>query len=178
MAQKAWRDWVYLAIVFTQLFGMLILDLAEFYPKSLYVSPSAPLHFLVTIRKTYVAQSGDPFFRDGYDAPWFHSFLFLEALAQMPLAAFLVSRLASKKPTSGPVEVAGLAFACLTTMGSLACFCELLAMGPEMVKTEHKSKLLYATYGPFLAVPAVMAMDMYLRLLSRFQSAPTKPKSQ
>jgi hypothetical protein len=37
-------------------------------------------------------------------------------------------------------------------MGSLACCFELDAMGPDMVKDEHKANLLYGTYGPFLII--------------------------
>ncbi|KAH6890632.1 transmembrane protein 6/97 [Thelonectria olida] len=176
MAQKPVRDWVYLAIISTQLFGMLALDLVAFYPKSLYASPSAPLHFLVSLRNIYVSTSGDPFFGDSYHAAWFNGFLGLEGLVQLPLAAYIVSQLASKKPSSGPTEIAGLAFGCLTAMGSLACCFELDAMGPDMVKDEHKTNLLYGTYGPFLVIPAIMAADMYLRLLSRFQPETIKSK--
>ncbi|KAH8687018.1 transmembrane protein 6/97 [Ilyonectria robusta] len=178
MAQKAWRDWVYLAIVSTQLFGMLALDFVAFYPKSLYASPSAPLHFLVSLRKTYVATSGDPFFGDAGHVPWFQGFLYVEALAQFPLAVYLVSQLSSKKASSGSSELAGLAFGCLTAMGSVACCFELWEMGPELVKDEHKAKLFYGTYMPFVVIPAFMAVDMYLRLLPRVRAETVKPKKQ
>ncbi|KPM46012.1 hypothetical protein AK830_g440 [Neonectria ditissima] len=178
MAQKPWRDWAYLAIISTQLFGMLALDFVPFYPKSLYAAPSAPLHFLVSVRSIYLATSGDPFFAAAGHAPWFQAFLYVEALAQFPLAAYLVSRLASRKPTSGPAELAALAFGCLTAMGSVACCAELWAMGPDVVKDEHKAKLFYGTYLPFVVIPAVMAIDMYLRLLPRVRAGTVKPKRQ
>ncbi|KAK7418908.1 hypothetical protein QQX98_003611 [Neonectria punicea] len=178
MAQKPWRDWVYLVIISTQLFGMLALDFVAFYPNSLYAAPSAPLHFLVSLRKTYLATSGDPFFADAGHAPWFQGLLYIELLAQFPLAAYLVSQLASKKPASGSGELAGLAFGCLTAMGSVACCFELWEMGPDMVKDEHKAKLFYGTYLPFVVIPAVMAIDMYLRLLPRVRAGTVKPKKQ
>ncbi|KAL6414571.1 hypothetical protein AUP68_01102 [Ilyonectria robusta] len=128
------------------------LDFVAFYPKSLYASPSAPLHFLVSLRKTYVATSGDPFFGDAGHVPWFQGFLYVEALAQFPLAVYLVSQLSSKKASSGSAELAGLAFGCLTAMGSVACCFELWEMGPELVKDEHKAKLFYGTYMPFVVI--------------------------
>ncbi|CAM1503116.1 Fc.00g078920.m01.CDS01 [Cosmosporella sp. VM-42] len=177
-SDKHWRDWIYLGIISIQLFGMLVLDLVTFYPKALYATPSAPLNILTTLRKTYVATSGDPFFAHDVHSPWFHAFLLVEGLVQLPLTAYLVSQLASKKGSSGPAELAGLAYGCVTFMGSVACCAELWAMGPDLVKEEHKAKLLYGTYLPFVVIPAVMAVDMYLRLLHRVQSGGSKTKTQ
>ncbi|KAF4991989.1 hypothetical protein FDECE_13853 [Fusarium decemcellulare] len=178
MAQKPVRDWVYLAIISVQLFGMVVLDFTPLYPDSLYGSPSAPFHFLTIIRDTYLAVSGDPFFGDVFEGAWFHGFLYLELLVQFPLAAYLVYQLASKESTSGPAELAGLAFGCLTAMGSIACVSELAQMGPELVKEEHKTNLLYGTYLPFVIIPGVLAVDMYARLLPRVRSDGTKAKTQ
>lgn len=71
---------------------------------------------------------------------------------QLPLAAFLVLRLSSTKPSTGPAEIAALAFGCLTAMGSLACCFELDAMGPDVLEEDLKANLLYGTYGPFLVI--------------------------
>ncbi|KAF4974796.1 hypothetical protein FZEAL_8350 [Fusarium zealandicum] len=177
MAQKPVRDWVYLVIISLQLVGMLVLDFTAFYPKSLYEPPSAPLHFLIIIRDQYLANSGDPFFGGTFEGHWFHGFLYIELLFQFPLAVYLVSQLASKKPSSGPTELAGLAFGCLTAMGSVACACELWQMGPELVKEEHKASLFYGTYLPFVVIPAVLAVDMYARLLPRVRANDAQSKT-
>ncbi|KAH0491820.1 hypothetical protein TgHK011_003228 [Trichoderma gracile] len=182
--RKALRDWLYLFIIGTQLFGMLALDLVSFYPKSLYAHPSSPLHFLLTLRKFYVSSTGDPFFfaQDSSSSythqPWFEIFLAIEGLVQLPLAAYLVSQLASRKPTSGPAELAGLAFGCVTFMGAAACCAELWHMGEEVVSAEKKGALLYGTYLPFAVIPALLAVDMYLRLLLRVQQSDVKAKTQ
>ncbi|KAM5345250.1 hypothetical protein ACJ41O_011112 [Fusarium nematophilum] len=178
MAQKPIRDWAYLVIITLQTLGMIILDFTPFYPKSLYESPSAPLHFLIVIRDYYLSTSGDPFFGTNFHGAWFHSFIYIELFFQFPLAAYLISQLASGKPSSGPAELAGLAFACLTAMGSAACTFELSGMGPELVAEEHKTKLFYGTYVPFVVIPTVMAVDMYLRLLPRVRTNNTKSKAQ
>ncbi|KND92411.1 hypothetical protein TOPH_02980 [Tolypocladium ophioglossoides CBS 100239] len=180
-SQKPLRDWVYLFIIGTQLFGMLAVDLVAFYPKRLYQSPSSPLHFLVPLRALYVSSSGDPYFAASVSAahePWFQVFLYIEGLVQLPLAAYLVASLAPRKSTSGPAELAGLAFGCITAMGAAACCFDLWHMGPERVSAQQKTMLLYGTYLPFAVIPALMAVDMYLRLLPRVQASDIKAKTQ
>ncbi|KAM3500142.1 hypothetical protein MY10362_006661 [Beauveria mimosiformis] len=182
MANKPIRDWVYLAIIGLQLTGMLVLDLVAFYPRPLWEPAGAPLHFLVALRRRYVASTGDPFFSASssaaHSAPWFEAFLYVEGLVQFPLAAFLVSRLAAPRRMGGAAELAGLAFGCLTFMGSVACCYELLHMGPEQVAAEKKPRLLYGTYLPFVVIPAVLAVDMFLRLLPRVQDTGAKEKNE
>ncbi|KAL6883011.1 transmembrane protein 6/97 [Trichoderma longibrachiatum] len=180
--RKALRDWLYLSIIGTQLFGMLALDLVSFYPKALYANPSSPLHFLLTLRTLYVSSTGDPFFAQPPSSsstqPWFEIFLYIEALVQLPLAAYLVSQLASNKPTSGQAELAGLAFGCVTFMGAAACCAELWHMGEDVVSADKKGMLLYGTYLPFAVIPALLAVDMFLRLLPRVQQSEVKSKTQ
>ncbi|OAA76531.1 hypothetical protein LEL_06215 [Akanthomyces lecanii RCEF 1005] len=181
MANKPVRDWVYLAVIGLQLTGMLVLDLVAFYPPPLWMPPGAPLHFLVGLRRRYVTFTGDPFFSSSsavHGAPWFEVFLYIEGLVQFPLAAYLVSKLASPRRMAGPAELAGLAFGCLTFMGSAACCYELLHMGADQVAAEKKTQLLYGTYLPFVVIPAVLAVDMFLRLLPRVQATSTKDKDE
>ncbi|CAG9939679.1 unnamed protein product [Clonostachys rosea f. rosea IK726] len=80
MAIARYLDKVYLFIVGTQLFGMLALDLVQFYPKALWDSPSAPLHFLVTLKAAYTSYSGDPFFAEPAHEPWFQACILIEGL--------------------------------------------------------------------------------------------------
>lgn len=176
------RDWAYLLIVGTQLFGMLgessivgsspigspfslpqcfsrvqlltqpVLDLVAFYPKSLWQAPSAPLHFLVSLRETYVSLSGDPFFAHPHHEPWFEAFLYVEAAAQLPLAAYLVYRLATARATAGATELAGLAFGCLTGMGSVVVCYHLWQLGEDVVGAQQKMMLFYGEYLPFAVI--------------------------
>ena len=74
---------------------------------------------------------------------------YIELLVQFPLAAYIVWNMASKKPTTGPTELAGLAFGCLTAMGSVACVAELLSMGGDMVSESQKMSLAWGTYAPY-----------------------------
>ncbi|KAM0562376.1 hypothetical protein ACHAPJ_002066 [Fusarium lateritium] len=178
MAQKLRRDWVYMAIISVQLIGMILLDFTEFYPKSLYTSPTAPLHFLTVIRNIYVANSGDPFYGEKFSGAWLHSMFYVELFVQFPLAVYIVWTLASKKASSGQTELAGLAFGCLTAMGSVACLSELQSMGPELVADAHKRNLFWGTYLPFAIIPGIMAVDMHTRLLRRVSASDVKPKTQ
>lgn len=174
------RDKVYLSIVGTQLVGMLLLDLVPFYPEFLWRWPSSPLHFLVSLRAWWAAQSGDPFFATAASAPaneaWFEAFLYVEGLVQLPLTAYLVAELGSFRPTRGAAELAGLAYGCVTFMGAVACCAEIWRMGPDRVRGEHWGRLFWATYLPFCVIPGIMAVDMYLRLLPRVR-APRQAKT-
>lgn len=132
-----------------------MLDLAAFYPKPLWEPADAPLHFLVGLRARYVAATGDPFFAAAsavHGAPWFQALLYIEGLVQFPLAAYLVAQLAAPRRIDGGAELAGLAFGCLTFMGSAACCYELLHMGADQVAADKKTRLLYGTYFPFVVI--------------------------
>ena len=127
------------------------MDLVSFYPAFLWQEPTAPLHFLITLRKTYISSTGDPFFSN-QQQPWFAAFLWIELLLQFPLAAFLVFKLARSSALDGSGELAGLAFGCLTFMGSAACCAELWYMGSDVVSAEKWGSLFYGTYLPFVII--------------------------
>lgn len=129
-----------------------VLDFTEFYPTSLYASPKAPLHFLTIIRNTYLSLSGDPFYGEKFHGEWLHSLYYVELFVQFPFGAYVAWKLASKKPSSGATELAGLVFACLTAMGSVACVAELQSMGPELVSVEQKRNLAWGTYFPYALI--------------------------
>ncbi|KAH7182493.1 transmembrane protein 6/97 [Fusarium flagelliforme] len=173
MAQKPLRDWVYVLMIVPQIFGMIVLDFSEFYPAS-FSSPSSPLSI---IRRNYISISGDPFYGPSFTGAWLHSMYYIELLVQFPLAAYIVWNMASKKPTTGPTELAGLAFGCLTAMGSVACVAELLSMGGDLVSESQKMSLAWGTYAPYAVLPGIMAVDMYMRLLRRV-SGDNKSKTQ
>ncbi|KAF4345014.1 hypothetical protein FBEOM_1094 [Fusarium beomiforme] len=177
MAQKPARDWIYLMIIGFQLVGMTLLEFADFYPDFIYSAPSAPLHFLVGVKETYNYYSGDPFFAGKFHGAWFRSFVYVEIFVQFPLAIYLARNLASKKPSSGPVELAGLVYGCLAATSSIPCVAELLEMGPELVSADKKPNLIWGTYFPYALIPGLMAVDMYIRLLRRLNTD-TKPKTQ
>lgn len=71
---------------------------------------------------------------------------------QLPLALYLVYKLASQKVTSGETESAGLAFGCVTGMGSVTCCFHLWQLGEGVVSTEKKAMLFWGTYLPFAVV--------------------------
>lgn len=137
-------------------FSFPVLDLVPFYPEWLWRWPSSPLHVLVSLRAWWAAQSGDPFFATAASAPaneaWFEAFLYVEALVQLPLTAYLVAELGSFRPTRGAAELAGLAYGCVTFMGAVACCAEIWRMGPGRVRGEHWGRLFWATYLPFCIV--------------------------
>ncbi|KAK2616828.1 hypothetical protein QQS21_000205 [Conoideocrella luteorostrata] len=164
------RDKLYLPIVAVQLLGMLILDLVPFYPKFLWQTPSSPLHSLVSLRTWWTTRSGDPYYAASTHEPWFESLMYVEGLVQLPLTVYLAYKLASYKPTSGPTELAGLVYGCVTSMGATVCCYDIWHMGPDVVSDKQKGQLFWGTYLPFAVIPAFMAADMYLRLLPRVRT--------
>ena len=127
----------------------LALDLVPFYPKALYEAPSAPLHFLISLRKLYVSFSEDPLFVHPSHEPWFQAFLYIEGLVQFPLAVYLVSTLASP---SVRTELAALVFGSVTGMTSVTCLHYLWTLGEEVVSAEKKAMLIYGEYLPFAII--------------------------
>lgn len=99
----------------------------------------------------YVAVSADPFARADHP-PWFRLLLYVEAAVQLPLAVYLVRRLASPRPSSGSAELAGLVFGCVTALAAAVCCFDLWHMGPGDVSPRDKAVLLGALYLPFVVV--------------------------
>lgn len=135
--------------------GKTVLDLVPFYPRPLWHPPSSPLHALVSLRALYASRSGDPYFAAPdvqAHEPWLRLCFYVEALVQLPLAAYLVYQLASFRRASGPAELAALAFGCVTAVCASACCFDLWHMGPDRLSESHKPALLYGAYLPFAAV--------------------------
>jgi hypothetical protein len=129
------------------------MDLVPFYPKALCQDPTAPLHSITFIRSTYVSLTGDPFFAHDIHEPWFQAFMYIEAFVQLPLAVYLVYKLSGGKATSEAAkELAGLAFGCVTGMGSTTCCYHLLMLGDEMVTPAQKTLLFWGEYLPYAII--------------------------
>lgn len=168
------------------------MDLVPFYPRSLYLSSSAPLHFLVTLRSTYVSLTHDPFFVEPAHEPWFQAFMYIEALVQFPLAVYLVYNLL-KQSKGAAMELAGVAFGCVTGMGSVTCCYVLAVTAEEVLSSEKRAMLFWGEYLPFAVIrefpypgdevlltmlAIIMAFDMNQRLLSRIGAAESRAKKQ
>ncbi|CEJ89990.1 hypothetical protein VHEMI05803 [[Torrubiella] hemipterigena] len=175
--QKRAIDWLYFGIVLTMTLGMLVLDLRYFYPESLWKAPTAPLHFLVTIRNKYVATTGDPLFALGHE-PWFESFIWIEGLVQLPMGVYIVYSLMSGKPTTPAVELIFLIFGSITCMGSVACCAHIAQTPASILDASKKASLVYGTYLPFALIPAAMVVDMHQRLLARFAAMDAQLKEK
>ena len=97
--------------------------------------------------------SGDPFFTHEQHDPWFQAFMYIELAAQFPLALYLVWRLVTGgKNTSAQTELAGLAFGCLTAMGSVTCCFHLWQLPEDAVTSQQKTMLFYGEYLPFAVI--------------------------
>ncbi|KAG5949012.1 hypothetical protein E4U58_002046, partial [Claviceps cyperi] len=69
---------------------------------------------LLSLRTWWASYSGDPYFANLTPEPWLEGFLYVEALVQFPLTAYLVWKFSrpglGQRRTSGPTELAGLAY--------------------------------------------------------------------
>lgn len=147
---------------------MAVLDLVPFYPTVLQ-------RRLVGVRSWWSASSGDPYYGSVPHEPWLASFMYIEVLAQLPLTLYLVYRLSRLRlNTTGPTELAAVAYGCLTCMGSLACCFDIWHMGPDRVSDKQKWQLLWGTYLPFvvirmsaLSLPCQQMVWSHVRLLMR-----------
>lgn len=129
-----------------------VLDFVAFYPSGLWRAPGSPLHFLVWVRQTYVAASADPYARDPTAFPWFEAMTYVELLSEFPLAVYLAYKLALRKPTDGPTELAALVFASLTAMTSgVVCF-DLFHLSHDLVTPAQKNQLLWSAFGPYTVI--------------------------
>ena len=116
------------------------------------MSPSAPLHPLVKLREFYVTFTGDPYFATETNEPWFRLFLASEGLIQLPLAAYLVYNLSSRRAASGATELAAVVMGTIVSLSSAVCCYDTWCMGEDKITSARKAQLVYGTYLPFVII--------------------------
>lgn len=139
------------------------MDLVPFYPSALYTSPSSPFHFLITLRTTYISYTHDPFFVESTHEAWFQAFMYIEALVQFPLAVYLVYVLFRQSKGPG-MELAGLAFGCVTGMGSVTCCYVLAVTGEEVLSEGERAMLFWGEYLPFAVIREFDVLSVKVKL--------------
>ncbi|CCF32134.1 hypothetical protein CH063_04578 [Colletotrichum higginsianum] len=176
---RNWRDSAYLVISSIQLSAILLVDLVPFYPSSLYADPSAPLHFLQVIRDFYISTYNDPYFVTPHDGlpSWFKLFTYLEIVYQLPMAVWMVYRFSGRTGTTPGFELAVLVFAVECALTTLTCIYDTLHWDPAVYSQAQKNVFIFNLYGPWVVMPALMGLDMWMRILGRLQAG-GKTKSQ
>ncbi|EFQ36586.1 hypothetical protein CGRA01v4_08467 [Colletotrichum graminicola] len=176
---RTWRDNAYLVISSIQLSAILLVDLVPFYPSSLYADPSSPLHFLQLLRDFYIQTYNDPYFVTPHDGlpSWFKLFTYIEIFYQLPMAIWMVYGFSRRTGTTPGFELAVLVFAVECALTTLTCIYDTLHWDPAVYSQAQKNVFIFNLYGPWVVIPALMGVDMCLRIMRRVQVT-DKAKSQ
>jgi len=124
-----------------------------------------------------VGMSGDPLiggamgiFNNGSELAWFKSFIYLEALFQLPV--FVIGAHGLWRDSRGIYGLLVLygASTCTTTLACIAAVLDTpaasavtIAQNIVSITSEQRAMLLFS-YVPFCVIPLVLAVDMALRL--------------
>ncbi|KAK1594162.1 transmembrane protein 6/97 [Colletotrichum navitas] len=168
---RTWRDNAYLVISSIQLSAILLVDLVPFYPSSLYADPSSPLHFLQLLRDFYIQTYNDLYFVTPHDSlpSWFKLFSYIEIFYQLPMAVWMVYGFSRRTGTTPGFELAVLVFAVQCALTTLTCIYDTLYWDPAVYSQAQKNVFIFNLYGPWVVIPALMGVDMCLRILRRVQ---------
>ncbi|OHE96873.1 hypothetical protein CORC01_07840 [Colletotrichum orchidophilum] len=177
---KSWRDSAYLVISSIQLAAMLLVDLVPFYPTALYATSSSPLHFLQVLRDFYISTYNDPFFTASHEnlPSWFKLFTYLEIFYQLPMAAWMVYRFSRSTGTTPGFELAVLVFSVECALTTLTCIYDVFHWDPAVYSQAQKNVFVFNLYGPWVIIPTLIGLDMWLRILKRVKVADKAKKLQ
>ncbi|KAK1507463.1 cytochrome P450 ClCP1 [Colletotrichum tamarilloi] len=177
---RTWRDSAYLVISGIQLTAMLLVDLVPFYPSALYAAPSSPLHFLQVLRDFYISTYNDPFFTASHEnlPSWFKLFTYIEIVYQLPMAAWMVYRFSRNTGTTAGFELAVLVFCVECALTTLTCIYDVFHWDPAVYSQAQKNVFVFNLYGPWVVIPALMGLDMWLRILKRVNTVDSTKKLQ
>ncbi|KIH89952.1 hypothetical protein SPBR_00984 [Sporothrix brasiliensis 5110] len=190
------RDRIWLVWFCLQIPVILCVDAVDTYPAWLCADPGAPLHFLHTFRQWYVTTYNDPLMdwtpasgaAVGAGGPWMTLFLWIEIAATLPIVLYSVyrfTRLATATSTAtapshaaasttGPWELLFLVYAFETALTTAVCIHDVGYWSPAVYSEADKNVFRYQLFGPYFAMPALLFVDMYSRLLARFNVDSTK----
>ncbi|CAK7199905.1 hypothetical protein SEUCBS139899_002592 [Sporothrix eucalyptigena] len=176
------RDRLWLVWFCIQIPVILCVDAVDHYPAWLCTDADAPLHFLHTFRQWYVATYNDPLMdwtpakgaALGAGGSWMSLFLWIELGFTLPVVLYSVYRFAQKKGTTGPFELLLVVYAFETALTTAVCIYDVGFWSPAVYSTADKNVFRFQLFGPWFAMPALMFVDMYGRLLSRLSVDNTK----
>ncbi|KAI2788215.1 hypothetical protein POX_e06228 [Penicillium oxalicum] len=148
------RDLAYLVFFATHLPIIFLVDTVPLQPAWFRSDLSA------TIREYYVATYRDKFFENPVPV-WFNAFIWMELLYHVPASLWAVWGLIRDHPL---VPVHLLVFGVQAFVTSLTCLVDVWSWTDRSVA--EKQQITYL-YGPYVALGALMAFDMVLRLRSQ-----------
>jgi len=156
------RDLVYLTYFCIAVPIAFIVDMQPLYPASLIPA------WMSGLSEFYVNTYHDKFFID--TPPFFEFFMWTELFIQIPVEIWGIGALLRNSPM---VPLVLLPFACLIFITTATCMYEYAHWdAPLSTKVD-----LTTLYGPYAALSAFMAVDMFLRLkgtISRASAASSR----
>jgi len=154
-------DLLYFSFFLIHLPATLFVDLQAIYPSSLVPT------LLKDFTRWYVDFSGDPLiggaFFGGQEWIWFRTFLWLEAIFQVPVFILGARALYYGPPISQKYYPLLLAYSASSSTTTLPCLATVLSTS---TLTATQRMILLSSYIPFFLVPFMMAIDMLTRLTS------------
>ncbi|KAJ5765331.1 hypothetical protein N7520_004890 [Penicillium odoratum] len=155
------RDYVYLIFFLIHIPIIFLIDTVPLQPTYLRTDLSQSL------RNFYITTYRDKFFEEPTPV-WFTTFIWMELLYHVPLSAWAVWALLRDHPLL-PVNL--LIFGVQACVTSLTCLVEVWSW--EDRSTDEKVQITYL-YGPYVALGALMALDMVLRLREKLSLSKSK----
>ncbi|CAO3677431.1 unnamed protein product [Umbelopsis vinacea] len=161
-------DLTYFIYVATHIPISLFLDCQALYPAHLVPQP------LANLNAYYVNTFKDPLISNVHNLPWFKSFVYCEALFQIPFFFWALGGLYHNKPIARAGLLAYGAHVATTVVPSLAEVAFGTTARITMTATERYT--LIGVYLPYLLIPACMVVDSYFKLSSMLRSSSSKQK--
>ncbi|KAK4445475.1 hypothetical protein QBC34DRAFT_333135 [Podospora aff. communis PSN243] len=156
---------------------ILLIDLLDFYPPSLYLPPSSPLHIFHAVKQAYIAELNDPIVQwtpetaSGHDS-WMGLFVYFEMALALPVMLFTVYRLGvQRKGTSGAHELALLVYGFEAAFTTGVSMHDVGYWDGGVYTEEMKRKLLWQVYAPWVVMPSLIFVVMVSRIMGRIRVA-------
>ncbi|KAJ5584020.1 uncharacterized protein N7459_003820 [Penicillium hispanicum] len=155
------RDWAYLFFFASHIPIIFLVDTVPLQP-TWFVSDLS-----LRLREFYVATYHDKFF-EGPAPVWFSAFIWMELLYHVPASLWAVWGLLRDHPL---VPVHLLVFGVQAFVTSLTCLVEVWSWPDRSVPEKQQ---ITSLYGPYVALGALMALDMVARLRSQLLPKPKR----
>ncbi|KAH6660489.1 transmembrane protein 6/97 [Truncatella angustata] len=180
-SQRSLLEKAYLVYFALHIPILFLVDLVPFYPRSLWATSSAPLSFLGDIRAYYFEAYKDQFFAPppATVPSFFPLFALLELVIHLPVSVWAVRKLWPSAPgLDGKAELLLLVYGVETVLTTATCMWEAWQWDEKLVSLSEKTTLLGGLYGAYLALAAILSVDMYVRISKRFDGIDGRKKVQ
>jgi hypothetical protein len=136
----------------------------SFYPKALYETSDAPLHFLQSIHDHVVAMYDDPIVKwtpetgdPGHS--WVALFLVIEVLFQLPTALYALYRLGARRSggSYGGDELLFLVYGLETSLTTLVCIHDVFYWD-DVAYPPHLKQTFISIYAPWCIVREYLSL--------------------